>query len=277
MAGQYYERAVPQLLNALAISLSASEKFTLAAVDGQSVPSASAVPAPLAAKADPATNFYILYGLSFETLVKSLGDSSTNAMAQTALRAMTYLVRPEISGTTVFQGAFFDELCTVAYRIAMSEPAIVKREMVELMSAFATSRVGSNAFDHGQTRRILAVITFVLRGTIPSADVQSSFTYADTAGERVAFLRSAFSAFARVVDTIDAAQRADLFAVGLHLFTDVLREESTMDLAGSLLGNLKNLLEGLVKGQVPGVASDQGEKVVAGLLGACVTNIDDMR
>lgn len=261
----------------MAICLSASDRYTLAAVDGQPVPSASAVPAPLAAKADPAANFYTLYGLSFEALVKSLGDSFTSSMAQTSLRAMTYLVRPEISGTNVFQGAFFDELCTVAYRIAMSEPANVKREMVELMSAFATSRVGTNAFDGGQVRRVLAVITFVLRGTIPSADVQSSFTYADGAADRVGFLRAALAAFARVVDTIDAAQRADLYAVGLHLFTDILRDESPMDLAGNLLGSLKVLLEGLVRSQVPGVAADQGEKVVAGLLGACVTNIDDMR
>lgn len=268
---------MPQLLSALAISLSASDVYALAAVDGQPVPSSTAVPAPLAAKADPAANFYILYGLSFEALVKSLGDSSTSSMAQTSLRAMAYLVRPEISGTTVFQGAFFDELCTVAYRIAMSEPANVKREMVELMSAFATSRVGTNAFDHGQTRRILAVITFALRGTIPSTDVQSSFTYADSAADRIAFLRASLGAFARVVDTVDASQRADLYAVGLHLFTDILRDESPMDLAGSLLGNLKVLLEGLVRGQVPGVSPDQGEKVVAGLLGACVTNIDDMR
>jgi hypothetical protein len=68
-----------------------------------------------------------------------------------------------------------------------------------------------------------------------------------------------------------------LYAVGLHLFADVLRDESPMDLAGSLLGNLKFLLEGLVRNQVPGVPDDQGEKVVAGLLGACITNIDDMR
>jgi hypothetical protein len=40
---------------------------------------------------------------------------------------------------------------------------------------------------------------------------------------------------------------------------------------------LKGMLEGLVRGQVPGVQDDQAEKVVAGLLGACVTNIDDMR
>lgn len=274
---QYYERAVPQLLNAMAISLSASDQYTLAAVDGQPVNSAQAVPAPLVPKSEPATNFYILYGLAFEALVKSLGESSTTSMAQTSLRAMGYLIKPEISGTTVFQGAFFDELCTVAYRIAMSEPANVKREMVELMCTFATSRVGTSSFDHGQIRRVLAVITFVLRGTIPSTNTQSTFTYTDTATDRVNFLRTSFTAFSRVVDTIEAAQRAELYAVGLHLFTDVLRDESSMDLAGNLLGSLKVLLEGLVKGQVPGVAADQGEKVVAGLLGACVTNIDDMR
>jgi hypothetical protein len=268
---------LPNLVSALAISLSDSDPYTYAAIDGQSIHNANAVPGAPSVKAEPAANFYILYGLSFEALVKSLGDSSTTQMAQTALRAMASLVRPNVSGTTVFQGAFFDELCTVAYRIAMSEPASVKREMVDLMSSFATSRVDTNAFDHSQVRRVLAVITFVLRGTIPSIDVQTSFTYNDTAPDRIAFLRSAFTAFAKVVDTVDPTQRADLYAVGLHLFVDVVKDESPMDLAGGLLGNLKGLLEGLVRGQVPGVAGDQGEKVVAGLLGACVTNIDDMR
>jgi hypothetical protein len=274
---QYYDRSLPHLINALAISLSISDPYTFAAVDGQPIHSATAVPAPPAVKAEPAANFYILYGLAFEALVKSLGDSSTTQLAQTALRAMSSLVRPDISGTSVFQGAFFDELCTVAYRIAMSEPAVVKRDMVELMSSFVTSRIHTNAFDHAQARRILAIITFVLRGTIPSTDVQSSFTYNDSATDRVAYLRSAFGAFVKIVDTLDPTQRADLYAVGLHLFADVLRDESPMDLAGTLLGNLKFLLEGLVRNQVPGVPDDQGGKVVAGLLGACITNIDDMR
>jgi hypothetical protein len=254
-----------------------SDPYTYSAVDGQPVHSATAVPAPPAVKAEPAANFYILYGLSFEALVKSLGDSSTTQMAQTALRAMSSLVRPDISGTTVFQGAFFDELCTVAYRIAMSEPAVVKKDMVDLMSSFVTSRINTNAFDHAQARRVLAVVTYVLRGTIPSPDVQSTFSYNDTAFDRITFLRSSFTAFAKIVDTLDPTQRADLYAVGLHLFSDVLRDESPMDLAGGLLGNLKGMLEGLVRGQVPGVQDDQAEKVVAGLLGACVTNIDDMR
>lgn len=275
--GQYYDRSLSHLVNALAISLAISDPYTYSAVDGQPVHSATAIPAPPAVKAEPAANFYILYGLSFEALVKSLGDSSATQMAQIALRAMSSLVRPEISGTTVFRGAFFDELCTVAYRIAMSEPAVVKRDMVELMGSFVTSRVNTNAFDHAQTRRVLAVVTYVLRGTISSPDVRSSFSYNDTASDRIAFLRTSFTAFTKIVDSLEATQRADLYAVGLHLFGDVLRDESPMDLAGGLLGNLKALLEGLVRGQVPGVPDDQAEKVIAGLLGACVTNIDDMR
>ena len=274
---QYYERSLPHLVSALAISLAMSDPYTYSAVDGQPVHSGTAVPAPPAVKAEPAANFYILYGLSFEALVKSLGDSSTTQMAQTALRAMSSLVRPDISGTTVFQGAFFDELCTVTYRIAMSEPAVVKKDMVELMTSFVTSRMNTNAFDNAQARRVLAVVTYVLRGTIPSPDVQSSFSYNDTASDRIAFLRTAFTAFAKIVDTLEATQRADLYAVGLHLLGDVLRDESPMDLAGGLLGSLKAMLEGLVRGQVPGVAEDQAEKVVAGLLGACITNTDDMR
>lgn len=173
----YYEKAVPKLLHAVAIGLTANDPFVIGAVDGQTFTS-SAEPAATTAPAirpEPSTNFYVLYGLAFECLTRAMG--SDPVMASVALRTMTSLVRPQLSGTTVFEGAFFDELCTICYRIAMSESAAVKADMVELIATFATSRKGSVGFDAAQVRRALAVVAFVLRQTIPAPGVASNCEY----------------------------------------------------------------------------------------------------
>lgn len=94
-----------------------------------------------AVRSEPTANFYIVYGLGFESLVKSVGDSSFSSMAQVCLKALQSLVRPQFSGN-VFEGALYDELCTVCYRIGMGEGSGVKLEMCEVMKVFVTSRQG---------------------------------------------------------------------------------------------------------------------------------------
>ncbi|OCF33994.1 clathrin-coated vesicle protein [Kwoniella heveanensis BCC8398] len=271
----YYERAVPKLLHAVAISLGTSDPFVVGAMDGQTFTTSAEPSSSISPKPEPVANFYIIYGLSFESLIKSLGALSSAPMASACLKAMTSLVKPIFSGTTVFEGQFFDELCTVAYRIAMSEPASVKSDMVETVSTFATSRHGTGATDAAQTRRVLAIIAFVLRQVIPTKEVKSTFSHHDTQLDRIAFLRSAFTAYARVVECIEITQRADLYSVGIHLFTDLLVAESPIDTVSGTLGCLKILVEGLLNGQVPGV--NTAERVIHGVVAACLTNIDDMR
>ncbi|CAK9780383.1 putative clathrin-coated vesicle protein [Cutaneotrichosporon oleaginosum] len=273
----YYEKAVPKLLHAVAIGLVANDPFVIGAVDGQtftssSEPSASSAPA---IRPEPATNFYVLYGLAFECLTRALG--SDPAMASVTLRTMTSLVRPQLSGTTVFEGAFFDELCTICYRIAMSESAAVKSDMVELIATFAISRKGSTGFDAAQVRRALAVVAFVLRQTIPAPGIASNFSHSEAAADRVAFIRSGFAAYSRIVDVMEMSQRADLSAVAIHLFSDLLHDETPgMDLAGQCLPSLKQLLDQTLSSQVPTIGATS-ERVVHGLLGACLSHIDDMR
>ena len=110
-------------------------------MDGQTfTSSAEPVNQPMI-RPEPATNFYVVYGLAFESLVKALGDSATAPMAQVCLKAMQSLVRPQLSGN-VFEGAFFDELCTICYRIGMSATAAVKADMCEVVRAFVVSRKG---------------------------------------------------------------------------------------------------------------------------------------
>lgn len=133
--------------------------------------------------------------------------------------------------------------------------------------------------DSAQTRRALAIITFVLRQTIPTIDNPSLFTQADSAQDRIAFYKTAFSAYSTVVSCVEATQRADLCAVGLHLVSDLLKDETpNMDLAGPTLPVLKMLVDQAVSAQVqvPGITAT-GEKIVHGLLSACLANVDDMR
>ncbi|KAK8846574.1 hypothetical protein IAR55_005660 [Kwoniella newhampshirensis] len=273
----YYEQAVPKLLHAVALLLASSDPFVLGAMDGQTFSAPSDTPAQNdpSIRPEPTANFYIIYGLAFEALIKSMGDVTASPMAQACLKAMQSLVKPSLAGTTVFEGQFFDELCTVCYRIAMSEPASVKSDMVELVSTFGVSRRGTGTADSAQTRRIVAIIAFVLRQVIPTKEVKSAFHHQDSMTDRVAFLRTAFTSFVRVVDCAEITQRADLFAVGIHLFMDLLSDETPGDLVGGTLGCLKMLVEGLVSAQVPGVSN--GEKVIGGLIGGCLGNVDDMR
>ena len=129
------------MMHALAISLNDQDKFALGAMDGQTFTSPAEPTSIPPIRSEPCANFYIIYGLAFENLVKSLGDSSSSGMARVCLKLMQSLVQPRMAGN-VFEGAFFDELCTVCYRIGMGEGASVKGEMCEIMRAFVTSRHG---------------------------------------------------------------------------------------------------------------------------------------
>ncbi|WWD08143.1 hypothetical protein V865_006254 [Kwoniella europaea PYCC6329] len=278
----YYEAAVPNLLHAVAISLSLSDPFALGSIDGQSFDSPSE-PAnfQLSVKEEPTANFYILYGLSFESLLKSLGDHSNALYSKACLKLMSSLVKPELSGTRVFESQIFDELCTLTYRIGLSELASVKYEMIDCISTYAISRKGlEEKLDQGHVRRILAIIIFNLRNCISSKElnIKSNFSHQDSLVDRTNLIKISFNSYIKIVnELIDPSQRADLFAVGIHLYLDLLVDESPqgVELVQGSLGCLKGLIEGFVAGQVPGV--DSAERVVHGLLGGCLANIDDMR
>lgn len=271
----YYEHAVPKLLHAVAISFAINDPFALGAMNGQRYDSPNPPASLPSIRPEPSANFYIVYGLSFESLLKTVGDVSASSLASACLKAMQSLVKPALSGTTVFEGQFFDELCTVCYRIAMSEPATVKSEAVEVMSSFATSRKGSGTMDSAQIRRTLAIVAFTLRQIVPTKEMKPSWNHVDSTQDKVNLLRSAFMAYAQIVECVEVSQKADMYAVGLHLFMGLLESESPVDLVGGCLGCLKVQVEGLVAAQVPGVSN--GEKIVHGVVSACLSNIDDMR
>ncbi|WWC67479.1 uncharacterized protein I206_101387 [Kwoniella pini CBS 10737] len=274
----YYEAAVPNLLHAVAIALAINDPFAIGAMDGQSFTSPAEPPNyKLTVKDEPTQNFYILYGLSFESLLKTLGDKDGSAilLSRTSLKLMSSLVKPELSGLTVFDSQIFDELCTVTYRIGLSDTASTKLEMINLVSSFALSRRVTGKLNEEKVKRILSIIIFVLRNSISTKESKSNFTPSDSLLDRINLIRTSFENYAKVVTLIDVNQRSTLYQIGLHLYLDLLSDESPYDIPSGTLSCLKLLVEGLVNSQVPGV--DTAQRVLHGLIGGCLANVDDLR
>ena len=96
----------------------------------------------------------------------------------------------------------------------------------------------------------------------------------------MAFFKTAFTGYAEVVKCIEATQRADLLAVSIHLFLDLLADETPeMDYAGSTLSLVKMLVDQILgaRSQVPGMEGATSDKVIHGMLSACLSNVDEMR
>ncbi len=169
---QYYEKASVVILDAVAISMDGGDPSIKSAMDDKKpgeVMQDSKMPT---LRPMPTANFFVVYGLSFELATQSVGNPAASASGVTALHAIRNIVDPVYCGTQLFDSPLFDELCTMCYRIALSESAALKKEMILIMGAFATSRRGSA--DDQQVRRALAVITFALRAAIPSRGLTSN-------------------------------------------------------------------------------------------------------
>lgn len=162
----YYEDASFKILNALAIGMEADDGHALRAIAGSAPPQQGILPT------SPLQHFFVLYGLAFELVAQSIGDSTYATKAVVALSALVSLVRVEYCGVGLFTKPIFDELSTICYRIAMAEPASVRRQMVRVMQSFAKSRALSGPVEH--VRRALAIVTFALRSSIGSMETPSN-------------------------------------------------------------------------------------------------------
>lgn len=121
---------------------------------------------------EPLPNFFVVYGLAFETISRSFGNPSAKLESIAAAKALQTLVKPIYSGAALFSSSIFDELCTLCYRIAIGEGAALRTEMMQIMSGFACSRGTSG--DQDQIRRVVAVITYTLRVSVGTAEAPSN-------------------------------------------------------------------------------------------------------
>jgi hypothetical protein len=135
---QFYERAWPQMLHAVATLLKASDPHMLRAMDGLS-PSDS-LPSPH--RSSPASFFWVVFGLAFESLCtagpsSSKGSVSTVASQSIALEAVVGLIRPDVAGAVLKEEGVFEEVANLCFRLAITEGPEVKLRVLEIALGLA--------------------------------------------------------------------------------------------------------------------------------------------
>lgn len=225
-----------KLLEALGLAMHDEEDSVLLALQGDQAKANAAITDDLIVRSNPLPNFFALYGLAFEMVSKALGEDTLQPSAAASLRAMQSLVRVEYCGTAMFTSSIFDELCTLSYRIAATESALVRREMVKVMSSFASSR---GLFSNQETiRRTLAIVAYALNSAIGSKDNASSCRCCaamgvspplltkvllavpprDSREDCVEFLNAAFTAYGTIVRSLEPSEGYESLMIALFMF-----------------------------------------------------------
>lgn len=122
--------------------MAASDRFVLAAMNGQEADEKS--PDVRKPADEPAMYFYIVFGLVFEALTTNSADASASPTAletvKIALSAFTSLVRPEYAGKVILEPSTFDEVSSLAYRLAMTAAPVIQVHLVSAMASLANSQ-----------------------------------------------------------------------------------------------------------------------------------------
>ncbi|KAJ7168806.1 clathrin-coated vesicle protein [Mycena filopes] len=276
----YYANSWSVILQAVATSMLANDPHILAAMDGQELGKDAKAPVKEPQRAEPSMFFFVVFGLVYEALATASAESSSSATSRqttviAALQTLKCLVRPEYAGKAMMEPAIFDEFISLCYRMAMTESARIQIHLVEVLAIMAATQdaaAGSDPLSHTSPRahclricsHILRHSTSVARGSIIQGDIP----------DRIKMIMSTFAAFVSVGTSIKSLQREDVRAVGILLYSELLKDESSeIDLAGPTLTALKSLLD------LPTIspdASDRYSRLVHGLISACLLNVDEM-
>ena len=115
------------------------DPFIRVAMDGREPSDADATAALNGNTEHPTTFFFVIFGLVFEALVTSSPDSGQQTVKNTiiALKALKCLVQNKYAGNAFRDVAIFEELVTLCYRMALTEPVTVQINLVETLASLA--------------------------------------------------------------------------------------------------------------------------------------------
>ncbi|KAF5377759.1 hypothetical protein D9757_008083 [Collybiopsis confluens] len=276
----YYVKSWSIILQAVASAMQARDPFIIAAMDGREQ-IADAFDLTNTSREEPATFFYIVFGLVYEALAAASTDSMANSTTRQAslissLQALKSLVRPEYAGKAILDHTIFDEFISVCYRLAMTESAPIQIHLIEVLTVFAAAH-GSSASEGNPSNspqsHCLRICAHILRH---STSYSTAPVIQGDHEDRVKMILTAFAAFASIATASTTSFREDVRSVGILLYSEILKDESNeIDLASPTFPSLKILLD-LPLGSFPG-AQDRYRRLVHGLLSACLLNIDEMR
>ncbi|KAF8206326.1 armadillo-type protein [Mycena galopus ATCC 62051] len=277
----YYANAWSVILQAVATAMQADDPHILAAMDGQELGKDAKPPVKEARRQEPSMFFFIVFGLVYEALATASAESSSSTTSRqttvtAALQTLKCLVRPEYAGRAMMEPAIFDEFISLCYRMAMTESARIQIHLVEVLAIMAATQDHTDASDplsHTSPRaHCLRICSHILRHS-SSVSSRGSIIQGDVP-DRIKMIMSAFAAFVSIATSIKSLQKEDVRAVGILLYSELLKDESSeIDLVGPTLTALKSLLD--LPTTSPD-ASDRYGRLVHGLISSCLLNIDEM-
>ncbi|KAF9487688.1 hypothetical protein BDN71DRAFT_1594368 [Pleurotus eryngii] len=256
----------------------------VAAMDGQTLSATDTIANTAVPRTEPTAFFYVVFGLVYE----ALATSSTEAAATSAstrgqlviacLQALKYLATPEYCGKAVMEPTAFEELLNLCYHMAMTESANVQIALTDMLLSWASSQdKGSDSLDllslTAPRTHCLRICSHIIQHS--TSNPKGSIIQGEHA-EHARMLMAAFTAFATIAASIKSSQREDVRSVGILLYSELLKDESSeVDPVGPTLPSLKILLDLPVHGKPE--AKEKFGKTVNALASACLLNIDGMR
>jgi len=166
----------------------------------------------------------------------------------------------------------------------LTEPSGVQIHLVETLTGLAQnlSSIRPKASINGHVSReellalpqvhCLRICAYILRRVIKGPQ-GGAIHDGSTPAEKVALINVAFHAFSSIGATFGPSQSEQFRTIAITLYSELLKDEaSDADLVGPTLQSLKMLLD-----NPPSRKDSQFERVIHGLLSACLLNIDEMR
>lgn len=185
---------------------------------------------------EPVAFFFVLFGLTFESLAVRSNDDDIVTMQRNLdiLQALKKILRPSVSGNAVYQEVVFAEMMDLLDRMVLTESLGVQAIIVEiarnLCIVHPSSRKGLQTPINGealsddieQLFELTRIIVLVLAGLIPGLADTPVSARLEHSEEAVSLVRVALQALVDVSDVFPSIIKTDLHATILHIFSTIL-------------------------------------------------------
>jgi HEAT repeat-containing protein 5 len=178
---------------------------------------------------EPVAFFFVLYGLAFEALV----DQTINASQRLGiLQALRRILRPVVSGNSVYQDTVFSETVDTLDRLVLTEGYNIQAVIIEIAKNMSLDHPSAKAGqdrsenlseDIEQLFELTRNIILVLAGLLPNIGESPPHTrFNVNSDESLALIRLALSSLVDVASVFPSIIRHDLHACILHIFSTIL-------------------------------------------------------
>ncbi|MCJ1403814.1 hypothetical protein MMC11_007037 [Xylographa trunciseda] len=234
---KFYQDSWLKLVEAIASLIDQDSDFVFDALDGKTdslaTNSADYHRIDISYRDEPVAFFFILYGISFEALVKRPDTDTQNSKDQTLeiLLVLKRILRPSVSGNAVYQDVVFSETMELFDRLALTEGSAVQGAIVEITRNLCLTHPsieeGTEGDEHlsddiEQLFELTRIIVLVLANILPNLGEKPTTIRHQISVEGVALILLSLEALVDASNVFPSVIRTDLHACIIHIFATIL-------------------------------------------------------